>query len=143
MNDEQLENLIRNQSKIDQKGNIPSREVLSRILYSLPESPVTISALNRYGLEKSMSNIIINLKEFLHIWRSKKIILVPSFVLIVFIGLFSLSSHVSKSNSVLGLAEKNEAIEEPGLDYDDQVILTTFDNSNIDELNVIQNEQYY
>jgi hypothetical protein len=42
----------------------------------------------------------------------------------------------------LKIAEQNETIEEPGIDDDDedQIILTNFDMSDVDDIGIVTNE---
>lgn len=136
--DKELEKIIRDTLKEDPT---PSRDSFRRMLSTLDTS-VTESSQIRYNTRTTSSDIISNkIADVIHIWKSKKLVLIPSLVLLVLIGAFSLSPRAAKYDTgIAGLMPLDETIEEGGVDYDDQTILTTFDEPSIDELSTIQNE---
>ena len=137
MKKEEFENLIKRSLKA---APLPSRASLMYALRKL-EDPVTEEEVVRYNRKTATSNIINNkIADILSIWRSKRIILVPSFIFLLFIGAFSLSPHSKKIDySLSELVEQDSRIEEI-VDYDDTIFLTSFDEPSINDLSTIQNE---
>ena len=76
----------------------------------------------------------------MNIWKSKRIILVPSFLLLLFVGAFSLSSNTSGSSTLLKFVEQDAQIEEPAIEYEDDVLIDAFDTPGINDLGTIENE---
>ncbi len=140
MTNPELENLIRVSLK---SGPRPSRASLLYTLktLSLPQI-VTENKKIRYTKETVWPNIINNrIAGIVSFWKMKRILLIPSFILIFFIGIFSLSPQATPHESNLRqLVEQDELIEEPGIDYDDQVLPTSFDEPSLNDLSVMQNE---
>ena len=126
------------------KGINPSRESLSRALFdSNVQSPyVTKSPYVRSNVWTATSKIISNnkLADAVAVWKSKRIILVPSLVLLLLVGTFSLSTHSSAESQIQSLAEQNEQIEEPGIDDDDQMILSSFEDPAVNDLSATNYE---
>ena len=141
MTEIELEKIIR---KTLYTSTTPDRVSFSNVLSQLPGIPVTKNNEMRYNKKTTTSNIINNtITEIIGIWKSKRIILVPSFVLLIFIGAFSLSPKNrsnSQNSAIIHLAEQSELIEEPGIDTDDEIILTSFDEPAINDLSTINNE---
>ena len=142
MTDTELENQIRDAMKTN---NMPDRASLTYALIKLDKVVTELQEI-RYT-EETTSSDIINRKitSIVNIWRSKRIsILIPSFIVlfIVFIGAFTLSPQSGKyhNENLEQLAEQDEAIEGPGVDYDDPVIIPVFEEPVIDDLSTIQNE---
>jgi hypothetical protein len=139
MTDQEFENIVRISMKIQSE---PSRDSFAHILKNLEESPVTKNEAVRYNIQATASHIINNkITDIIAIWKSKRIVLVPSFLLLLFVGVFSLSSHVNRyENSLQKLAAQDMVIEEPGVDDEDLIFSDVFDTPAIDDLNMIQNE---
>ena len=74
------------------------------------------------------------------IWKSKRIILVPTFLLLLFVGAFSLSSNSSSSSTLLRFVEQDAQIEEPELENEDDILIGAFDDPGINDLGIIENE---
>lgn len=138
MTDGELEKIIRDTLRT---SDTPSRDSLTHVLSAI-DAPVTKNAFMRYNVQTATSNIINNkIADIVSIWKSKRIILIPSFILLFFIGAFSLSTHHSTYDPViLDLAEQSANLEEQGVDYDDQVILTSFDEPDMDDIGTTTNE---
>lgn len=139
MTDQEFENKIREQMKT---SVTPDRASFTRLLSGL-NIPVTKNEVSRYYAQTTTSNIISNkVANFLAIWRSKRVILMPSFIILLFIGVFSLSGQASKYNlSIEQLAQQDSLIEELDIvDDNDALILAGFDDPYIDELSAIQDE---
>ncbi len=139
MDQQEFENNIRKTLKASES---PSRASLMYVLRKIEEN-VTDEASMRYNKQTATSNIIINkLVAIFDIWKSKKLILVPSLVVLLVIGAFSLSPRsVTRTNLILvDLVEKDALINEESVDYDEQSSITSFDDPFIDDLNTIQNE---
>lgn len=137
MENKEFENLIKKSMKT--KAN-PNRQNFSNVLSQI-ESPVTDSSFVRYNRQTAMpSHIISNyFNEFMAIWKSKRIILVPSFILLVLVGSFSLSNRIRPNISQL--AKEDISIEELDVvDDEDVTTLTSFDDQVFDELTTIQDE---
>lgn len=135
---EEFENNIRKNIKTH---DLPSRESFAYMLSSLSDSPVTKEPEVRYTIQTATSNIINNkINEIMAIWRTKRIILVPSFLLLIFVGAFSLSSNTSSSSTLLRFVEKDEAILEPEVIYEDEILIEAFDAPGINDLSIIENE---
>lgn len=138
MDNQEFENTIRKTLKT---APLPSRASLMYTLRKL-EDYVTESEEVRYNRQTTTSNIINNkFANILSVWKSKRIILVPSFIILLFVGAFSLSPHHIKQDSSLSeLVEQDAGIGEESIDYDDSILLTNFDESFINDLSKIQNE---
>lgn len=142
MNTPEFENYIR---KTLRRGEEPNRVFFTHMLSQLTDTPVTESTEVRYTKKTATSNIISNkLSDIIAIWKSKRVILVPSFILLFFIGAFSLSPHIgvytNSSLSIQQLAEQDETIEETGVDTDDQLFLASFEEPGIIDLTTTTNE---
>jgi hypothetical protein len=138
MDKEEFENNIRKTLK---GTGTPSRASLMYVLRKIDEN-VTDEASMRYNNKTETSNIIINkLTAVFDIWKSKRLILIPSLIVLLFVGAFSLSPRNAKNNlSLSELVEQDSQLDESGLDYDDQTILTSIDEPSINDLSTIQNE---
>jgi len=140
MNDQEFENIIRKELKT---SAIPDRASFARVLSELND-PVTENKNVRYNsIQIKMSNIINSkVASFIAIWRSKRVILMPSLILLLFIGAFSLSGQTGKYNlSIEQLVQQEALIDELDIvDDDDPVILTSFDDPYINELSAAQDE---
>lgn len=135
---EEFENTIRKNIKVI---DLPSRESFARVLSSLSDLPVTKEPETRYTMQTATSNIINNkINEIMAIWRSKRIILIPTFLLLLFVGAFSLSSNTSSSSTLLRFVEKDEAILEPEVIDEDEILIEAFDTPGINDLSTIENE---
>ena len=137
MDKQEFENNIR---KTLRGSESPSRASLMYVLRKIED--VTDEASIRYNRKTETSNIIINkLIAVFDIWKSRKLILIPSLIVLLFVGVFSLSPRNTKNNlSLSELVEQDSLIEEMGVDYDDQATLTSFDEPSINDLSEIQNE---
>lgn len=139
MNNEEFENNIKNAVYANAT---PHRTHFKSTLSMLGEN-VTKSATMRYrdAVYKLQKNIINNVQYVVESIRIKRIVLVPSLILVLVIGGFSISSQTTNANKTLErLAEENETIEEPGIDLDDSIILTSFDAPAVNDLSNNQNE---
>jgi hypothetical protein len=143
MDQNEFENLIKETMNIKAT---PSRDSFECVLSNLNETLVTKNQNIRYSIQTVMSNIKNNkISIIIDIWKSKRIILIPSFILLFFVSAFVLSPHSKKYDpEILKIAEQNETIEEPGDEDDnDQIILTSFDNQDFSDIdNSIKNEQF-
>ncbi len=139
MNNNEFENLIRKTLRTD---NIPDRASFARILSQLGESAVTESSEVRYTNKTATSNIINNtIASVSNIWKSKRFVLVPSLILFLLVGAFSLSptSSVDANNiAIQKIAEQDASIED--YDTDDQILFTSFDEPSITDLSTTDNE---
>lgn len=135
MDNQEFENNIRKTLK---GSGLPSRASLMYVLRKVEEN-VTDETSMRYNKETATSNIIINkLIAVFDIWKSKRLILVPSLILLIFVGAFSLSPR--KNPTLSELVEQDSLINEEVLDYEDQTVLTSLDEPSINDLSAIQNE---
>ncbi len=141
MTDQEFENIIRKTLHIDMT---PSRDSLLYTLSQLKTDVVTKNSKLRYNTKTVMSSIINNLIDKINnISRTKHIIMIPGFILIFFLVMFSLSPHNNEqyNNKILqNIAEQDETIEELGNDTDDDIILTSFDSPAINDLALIKDE---
>lgn len=139
MNQQELENNI----KLALKGSeAPSRASLMYILRKI-ENNVTEDQNVRYNKKTVTSNIINDkLVEIFNIWKSRKLVLIPSLIVLLVVGVFSLSPQniVRKNLTLAELVEQDALLSEENIDYDEQIILTSLDEPSIDDLNSIQNE---
>lgn len=139
MDQQELENNIRKTLKASEP---PSRASLMYVLRKI-EDNVTEAENMRYNRKTGTSNIINDkLIAIFDIWKSRKLVLIPSLIVLIVVGAFSLSpqSIVRTNLSLTDLVEQDALISEEGIDYDEQVILTSLDEPSIDDLNTIQNE---
>lgn len=139
MTDQEFENIIKEKMRTDAT---PDRASFARALSQL-NNPVTENKNLRYNsIQIKMSNIINNkVASFIAIWRSKRVILMPSLILLLFIGAFSLSGQTGKYNlSIEQLVQQDALIEEVDIIDDDPINLTSFDEPYINELSAIQDE---
>ena len=139
MNNQEFENIIIKEFK---KESVPDRVSFSRLISNL-DVPVTENEKVRYNRQTAKPFEIINntIAEVIAIWKSKHIVLVPSLILLLFIGTFSLSGQASKYNLSIGeLAQKDALIEEIDAIDDDATTLSVFDDQAIDELSTTKNE---
>lgn len=139
MNNNELENNIRKALKINED---PSRVSFAYMLSQLPEDNVTKYEEVRYTKKAATPNIINNkIAEILGICKSRRIILIPSLALAIFVSIFSLSPHrVLYSESLQHIAEQDEIIEGLVDDTDTDVIVTSFDNTDTNDLGILNNE---
>jgi hypothetical protein len=142
MNKQEFEKILKNTMQIKAK---PARDSLERALSKLEIDTVTESEDVRYNRQTATPSYIINNKiaDFISVWKSRRIVLVPSLILLLFIGTFSLSgSTLTHDKSILKLAQQDGSIEEADIvdDYSDLVTLTSFDDQTIDELGTTQDE---
>lgn len=139
MTNQEFENLIKESLKTD---TLPSRGSFSHVLSSLENHPVTKSKEVRYTNKTVTSNIIINkFADIVSIWKSKRLVLVPSLVLVLLVSIFSLSPYSFLHNeSLQTLAERDALIEELENDVSEDEILTSFDVPDINDLGIINNE---
>ncbi|MEK7106185.1 MAG: hypothetical protein AAB895_02400 [Patescibacteria group bacterium] len=139
MTDQEFENIIKKSFKT---SAVPSRESFTRALSSL-ETPVTKNGEMRYNRQTGQPSNIINNKfaSFIAIWKSRRIVLVPSLVLLLFVGAFSLSGQSGKYNlSIEQLAQRDAIIEELDFVDEDEALLSELDEPYIDEFSTIQDE---
>lgn len=140
MTDQEFENTIRKVLKTDSS---PDRVTFAQMLSKLKEIPVTEDNVFRYTTETATSKIISNkITNLIDAWKSKWVILVPSFILLIFIGSFSLSKQTGKYNlSIEQLAQQIETMEaEEVVDDNEEQIIDSFDKQAIDDFSLIQNE---
>ena len=140
MTQQELENTIRKTLKTDSS---PDRVSFAQMLSKLKEVPVTEDNALRYTTETATSKITSNkITNFIDAWKSKWIILVPSFILLIFIGSFSLSRQTGKYNlSIEQLAQQIETMEaDEVVDDNEEQIIDSFDKQAIDDFSLIQNE---
>lgn len=138
MNEQEFENFIKKSLKT---YGTPSRASLENVLTKLDENPVTKEGLARYTSQTATSNIISNkLTGIVNIWKSKRMILIPSFLILLFVGAFSLSPHNYASGQLLQLVEQGAKIEEPGVEDEDEILIDALDYPGIDDLSTIENE---
>lgn len=138
MNEPDFENFIKQTMKT---YGTPSRASFEHVLSKIEKEPVTNTEAVRYNTQTATSNIINNkITEVMNIWRSKRIILVPSFLLLLFVGAFSLSSNTNKNSALLKFVEQDAQIEEPAIEYEDDILIYAFDTPGINDLGTIENE---
>ena len=142
MIDQELENKIRKTLSLSDKLD---RQAFEHTLSILEGSLTTKSPGMRYIEVTTKSNVIYNKIAYItSSWKSRRIILLPSFLIlfIIFIGTLGapLSSKLHGKQTLEQIASESEEIEGTGMDTDDQVIITSFDEPSIDELSTIQNE---
>lgn len=136
MNEPDFENFIKQTMKT---YSTPSRSSLEHVLSKIDREPVTNNESVRYTTQTATSNIINNkVNEIINIWKSKRIILVPSFILLLFVGAFSLSSN--SNSALLKFVEQDAQIEEPVIEYEDEILIDAFDTPGINDLGTIENE---
>lgn len=137
MTDQELENKIKKILKTDIN---PDRANFTRMLNQLPDIGKEKYNEFSYIQDKNRSSINNNIANVFNIWKSKRIVLVPSLILLLIVGAFSLSPQTGQYNmTIQQLAEQNETIEEPGYDIDDQLIYT-LETPAINDLSLTQNE---
>lgn len=142
MNEKDLENLIKKAMKIEES---PEPSSLYKVLSSLEDSEVvTVWNVKHYSISTKVSNIISNgVANIVDVWRSNRaVILVPTFIILFFVGAFSLSPTEARYNkNIIKLAEKDAIIEEPFINDDvDQIVSTLFDSPAINDLSKLQDE---
>lgn len=136
MTDKEFEKIIKERLSIHDK---PNRASFAYMLSQL-ESPVTEKEDMRYTRETGKPSQIINSKitYFISVCKSRRLVLIPSLLLILFIGAFSLSQHTrTYDQSIEQLATQDESIQEPSSIDDDEIILTNFDDQALDDLSNI------
>jgi hypothetical protein len=138
MNDKEFEKLMKDSLE---SGRTPDHASLTRLLNKLSD-PVTEQRDMRYTRVTATSNITSNtVADVLKFWRSKRIILVPSFVLLLLVGIFSLSPHASASDrAILKIAAEDQTLGEQEVDDDDIIMPSDFDSPALDDLSNTQNE---
>lgn len=120
---------------------IPHRKSFAILLEKLPDNPVTKNAKIRYTRETWLSNIINNTASLVTFWKSKQMLLIPSLMLVLFVGIFSFFPKSAQYDQTIPLlAQEDERIEEPGLDLDDTVNIAFYDTPAINELATTTNE---
>ncbi len=130
MNDKDFENIIKDSLKI---SDTPDRTTLTTLLSKLDTETVGDSEIHH--------NQKANLLDIISIWRSKRIVLIPSLMLLMLVGVFSLSPRAAKyDNGIAELLVQDEVIEREAINYDSQFALPTLDNKSLESLNAIQNE---
>jgi hypothetical protein len=114
------------------------------MLSKLEDTQVTNNESLRYSKQTTTSNIISNkIADVFSIWKSKRLVLVPSLILLLFVGAFSLSPRLAKDNlSLEQLVAQEEQIEklETSNNYDDWENIDTiasFDEQAINDLSTI------
>ena len=142
MTDKDLEKIIKEAMTIETKPSVSSfSNVLSKLA---DEEIVTKSYGIRYSIQTAMSKIINNkLSKTFGEWKSNRIIiLVPTFILLFFIGAFSLSpSEAQTSKAILKLAEQDVTTEEQYISDEDQILDNMmFETPAINDLSILQNE---
>jgi hypothetical protein len=140
MNEQELENKIRSLLKTDLK---PSKSSLKEALFSISDETVTKKDEVRYNGRTLKSSIINNkITEIIGVWKSRSIVLVPAFILLIFVGITTLSPHSAQANAkaIQKIADQSETIEEPGLNDEDEVIIADLDSSIVDDLSSTTNE---
>ena len=140
MENKELENRIKKVMNLEIK---PDASSLNFILSKFEEDKtVTKEKTKRYYIWTAMSNIINNKNtDIVDIWKSKRLILVPSFILIFIISVFTLSPYSSFGNkTIIKLAEQDTLIEEQYVNEDDTVVNTLFESPEINDLSTLQNE---
>jgi hypothetical protein len=85
----------------------------------------------------NITNQTIN--EIIMAWKTKNIVLVPTFLLLIIIGAFSLSNRKPYDEVILDLANENQTIEDEGI-MDEELLVTDLDSPNMDELVTQQND---
>jgi hypothetical protein len=140
MTEQEFETFIKQSQKT---YGTPSRASFESVLSKLERNPVTEEVPTRYNTQTATSKIINNkLTDIIGIWKWKKAVLVPSFLILLFVGAFSLSSQGNKyaNTPLLQLVEQDAQIEEPGLEDEDEILIEAFDSPGIDDLSTIENE---
>ncbi len=109
MNDQEFENLIRKNLK---QTDLPDRASLKFALEHI-----------EVNTEKEFLPIespFVKVSEFAKIWKTKRAILVPSLIVLIVVGIYSLSPSRAKNDaSIKDLVVQDESVEESGVDYDD------------------------
>lgn len=137
MDNQDFEKIIKKSMQIKaepDRGNF--QYLLSKI-----DNNVTHEENVRYNRQTAKPSNIINnyLTEFMAIWKSKRIILVPSLILLVLVGSFSLSNLAKPS--INRIAQEDISIEELDVvDDEDLTTLTSFEDQIFDDLGTIQDE---
>ena len=136
MNNTELENLIR---KTLCTTETPSRESFTRLIKTLDEPAVTKKFSMRYTIRRVSNIINQTIKEFTMAWKTKNIILVPTFLLLIVIGAFSLSNRKPYDEVIMDLAVENQLIEDESI-MDEELLVTDLDSPEVDELITQQND---
>jgi hypothetical protein len=130
MTDKDFENIIKDSLKI---SATPDHATLTTLLSKLDTQAVGDLEIH-HDQRASLLDII-------SIWRSKRIVLIPSFMLVVLVGIFTLSPRAGKYDSgIAGLLIQDELIEKESVNYDSQISLPVIESKSFDSLNAIQNE---
>lgn len=136
MNNTEFENLIR---KTLHTTETPSRESFTRLIKTLDESTVTKTFSMRYTIRRVSNIINQTIKEFTMAWKTKNIILVPTFLLLIVIGAFSLSNRKPYDEVIMDLAVENQLIEDESI-MDEELLVTDLNSPEMDELITQQND---
>lgn len=136
MNDIEFENLIK---KTLHQSEIPNRDSFTRLIQALPEPIVTKNNSIRYTIRRASNIINQTINELIMAWKTKNIILVPTFLLLIIVGAFSLSSRKPYDEVILDLATENQTIEDEGI-MDEELLITDLDSPEMDELVTQQND---
>lgn len=138
MEKQEFENFIK---KTLNNTDIPSRASLLYVLRKLDTS-VTENKEMRYNSKAATPNIIINkITDIIGVWKSKRLILIPSLVLIIFVSIFSLSPrNFLYRKSLQNIAEQDRLIEELVYDTDTDLVITSFEDTDTNDLGILNNE---
>ena len=145
MNKEKIEDKIKDLLIKSEMNIKPDRDSLFQVLDKISDTDVTEMKNIRYYYCKVSNIISNNFTQFMHNWKTKRVVLIPSVVLILIIATFALSSRVPFATSAEKLVEKNDAILFSDLDtYEEEYEITSdvFEDPAIDELSAIQDEEY-
>lgn len=140
MNEKEFENIIRKSLNVSEA---PSRGSLTNVLSSISnEENVTKESLVRYNKQTATSNIINNkLIGIIAIWKSKRLVLIPSLVLVIIVSTFSLSPRYMLSReSVAYITAQDESIEMLGNDTGEDMVLADFEIPDMLDLDTLTNE---
>ena len=142
MTDQELENRIR--KSIENSGNPTLQSFLSALNTLGLDADITKISKMRYIKERGAWIIAHKIRNFFNTPRSRFTYLMPSFIVvfIIFVGAFNLSPLSSRvhDQTVEQLAQENEALEEKGMDTDDILMVTSFDEPDIYNLSTAPNE---
>lgn len=140
MNNTEFENYIRSSV---QKESTPTPASFSQLLSSLSD-PVTKETKIRYTRVTATSHITNNIfTKIVDIWNSNRLVFIPSFIVLLFVGAFSLSPQTTtriENHDIVALAEQDATIEGLGNDTDEQIIVASFDEPDISDFSTQTNE---
>ncbi len=130
MTDNEFEIYIEKSFKTDET---PDRMRFWHTLQGLSQSTVTKPILVRYTIRRASNIINQTIQEITMAWKTRNIILVPTFLLLIFIGAFSLSSRKPYDEVIMDLAVENQTIEDESI-MDEELLITDLNSPNMDEL---------